>query len=89
LFGELLPEQEMGKAMTFLSMSNALLILGSTVAVWPASDVVMRGALRSLPIVVINKGATEADMLASVKLDAAIGDVLPEIVDGVLASSDR
>jgi len=87
LFGELLPEQEMGKAMTFLSMADALLILGSTVAVWPASDVVMRGALRSLPIVVINKGATEADMLASVKLDAAIGDVLPEIVDSVLASS--
>jgi hypothetical protein len=39
--------------------------------------------------VVINKGATEADTLASVKLDAAIGDVLPEIVDGVLAFSGR
>ncbi|HSK06122.1 MAG TPA: Sir2 family NAD-dependent protein deacetylase, partial [Acidimicrobiia bacterium] len=89
MFGELLPEREMGKAMTFLSMSDALLVLGSTVAVWPASDVVMRGALRSLPIVVVNKGATEADMIASVKLDAAIGDVLPDIVDGVLAASGR
>ena len=89
MFGELLPEREMGKAMQFLAMSDALLVLGSTVAVWPASDVVMRGALRSLPIVVVNKGATEADMLASVKLDAAIGDVLPGIVDGLLALSDR
>jgi NAD-dependent deacetylase len=89
MFGELLPEREMGKAMQFLAMSDALLVLGSTVAVWPASDVVMRGALRSLPIVVVNKGATEADMLASVKLDAAIGDVLPEIVDVLLAPSDR
>jgi hypothetical protein len=49
----------------------------------------MRGALRSLPIVVVNRGATEADMLATVKLDAAIGDVLPEIVDGLLSPSDR
>jgi NAD-dependent deacetylase len=89
MFGEFLPEREMGKAMRFLAMSDALLVLGSTVAVWPASDVVMRGALRSLPIVVVNKGATEADMLASVKLDSAIGDVLPGIVDGLLAPSDR
>jgi NAD-dependent SIR2 family protein deacetylase len=71
--------------MGFLAMSDAMLVLGSTVAVWPASDVVMRGALRSLPIVVVNKGATEADNLAAVKLDAAIGEVLPDIVDGVLA----
>ena len=89
MFGELLPEREMIKAMGFLAMSDAVLVLGSTVAVWPASDVVMRGALRSLPIVVVNKGATEADNLAAVKLDAAIGEVLPEIVDGVLASSGR
>jgi NAD-dependent SIR2 family protein deacetylase len=75
----------MVKAMGFLAMSDAMLVLGSTVAVWPASDVVMRGALRSLPIVVVNKGATEADNLAAVKLDAAIGEVLPDIVDGVLA----
>ncbi|MGH8913360.1 MAG: SIR2 family NAD-dependent protein deacylase [Acidimicrobiia bacterium] len=86
MFGELLPEMEMGKAMRFLSMADAMLVVGSTVAVWPASDVVMRGALRSLPIVIVNKGATEADHLAAVKLDAGIGEVLPQIVDGVLAA---
>jgi len=86
MFGELLPEAEMGKAMRFLTMADALLVVGSTVAVWPASDVVMRGALRSLPIVIINQGATEADHLAAVKLDAGIGEVLPDIVDGVLAN---
>jgi NAD-dependent deacetylase len=85
MFGELLPDQQMGKAMQFLAMADALLVAGSTVAVWPASDVVMRGALLSLPIVIINKGATEADHLAAVKLDAGIGEVLPKIVDGVLA----
>jgi NAD-dependent deacetylase len=85
MFGELLPDHEMSKAMQFLAIADALLVAGSTVAVWPASDVVMRGALLSLPIVIINKGATEADHLAAVKLEAGIGEVLPEIVDGVLA----
>jgi NAD-dependent deacetylase len=85
MFGELLPEQEMQKAFMFLSTADAVLVVGSTVAVWPAADVVMRAASRALPIVIVNRGATEADMVAVAKLDAAIGDVLPSIVDGVLA----
>ncbi|MGH8951694.1 MAG: SIR2 family NAD-dependent protein deacylase [Acidimicrobiia bacterium] len=89
MFGELLPEAEMGKAMRFLTVADALLVVGSTVAVWPASDVVMRGAQRSLPIVIVNQGATEADHLAVVKLDAGIGEVLPDIVDGILATNGR
>lgn len=89
MFGELLPEGEMAKAMQFLSIADGLLVAGSTVSVWPASDVVIRAALRSLPIVIINKGETEADMLAAVKLDSSIGDVLPEIVDGILAFTSQ
>lgn len=85
MFGELLPEIELSKAMRFLAIADAVLVVGSTVAVWPASDVVMRAASRSLPIVIINKGPTEADHLATVKLDAGIGEVLPDIVDRVLA----
>jgi NAD-dependent deacetylase len=86
MFGELLPEHEMQKAMLFLAAADAIIVIGSTVAVWPASDVVMRGAFRSLPIVIINQGETEADHLAAVKLDAGIGVVLPEIVNGVLSA---
>jgi hypothetical protein len=35
--------------------------------------------------VIVNRGATEADGVAVAKLDAGIGEVLPAIVDGVLA----
>jgi NAD-dependent SIR2 family protein deacetylase len=69
----------------FLTNADAVLVVGSTVAVWPAADVVMSAANRALPIVIVNKGATEADRLAVVKLDAGIGEVLPAIVDEVLA----
>jgi NAD-dependent deacetylase len=85
MFGELLPEAEMQKALAFLTAADAILVVGSTVAVWPAADVVMRAAHRALPIVIVNRGATEADRMAVAKLDAAIGDVLPAIVEGVLA----
>ena len=77
MFGEMLPEDEMRKAMFFLAIADALVVVGSTVAVWPASDVVFRAAHRSIPIVIINRGETEADNLATVKIDAGIGEVLP------------
>jgi NAD-dependent SIR2 family protein deacetylase len=85
MFGEILPEDEMRKAMFFLAVADALLVIGSTVAVWPASDVVYRAAHRSIPIVIINRGETEADLLAAAKIDAGIGDVLPDLVAALLA----
>ncbi len=85
MFGENLPEIEVRQASAFLEISDATLVLGSTVSVWPAADVVMDAARRSKPIVIINKGATEADHLATVKIDAGIGEVLPRLVDLILS----
>jgi NAD-dependent deacetylase len=88
MFGEMLPEEELRKAMFFLAIADALVVVGSTVAVWPASDVVFRAAHRSIPIVIINRGETEADHLATVKIDDGIGEVLPALVDAVLSPTD-
>lgn len=81
MFGELLPDREMRKASMFLVISDAVLVVGSTVSVWPAADVVMRAGHQGKPVVVINKGETEADYFAAVKIDGDIGEVLPAIVD--------
>ena len=85
MFGEMLPETEMRRASLFLAMSDAVLVVGSTVSVWPASDVVMRAAQQGKPIVIVNRGATEADVMAAAKIDAGIGEVLPDLVDRILA----
>ena len=85
MFGEILPQEEMEKAMEFLAVADAIIVVGSTVSVSPASDIVMYGGYLSLPIVIINQGPTEADEQAAVKIDAAIGEVLPGLVEGVLA----
>jgi NAD-dependent SIR2 family protein deacetylase len=85
MFGEMLPEQEVRQASLFLAMADAVLVVGSTVSVWPAADVVMRAATQGKPIVIINKGATEADHLAAVKIDAGIGEVLTDLVHRIVA----
>lgn len=84
MFGEMLPEEEVRQAGIFLAISDAVLVVGSTVSVWPAADIVIRAAQQTKPIVIINRGATEADHLAAVKIDAAIGDVLPDLVDRIV-----
>ncbi|HEU4319924.1 MAG TPA: Sir2 family NAD-dependent protein deacetylase [Acidimicrobiia bacterium] len=84
MFGEMLPEEEVRQASLFLAMCDAVLVVGSTVSVWPAADVVMRAAVQQKPIVIVNKGDTEADHLASAKIDAGIGDVLPDLIDRIL-----
>lgn len=85
MFGEMLPEQEVSQATMFLAIADAVLVVGSTVSVWPAADIVMRAATQSKPIVIINKGETEADHLAAARIEAGIGEVLPDIVDRILA----
>ncbi len=84
MFGEMLPDQEIRKAGIFLAISDAVLVVGSTVSVWPAADVVQRAAQQGRPIVIVNRGATDADHIARVKVDAPIGDVLPDLVGRIL-----
>jgi NAD-dependent deacetylase len=80
MFGEVLPEEELTKASMFLAMADSVLVVGSTVSVWPAAEVVVNAANMSLPIVIINRGQTDADHLAAAKVDAGIGDALPPLV---------
>lgn len=87
MFGESLPEDELNKASTFLAMADAVLVAGSTVSVWPAADIVIRAAHMALPLVILNRGATDADRLATAKVDAAIGEVLPDLVARLISGS--
>lgn len=84
MFGEELRRETLERSYRFLEIADALLVLGSTVAVWPASDVVMAAALKQIPIVIINKGATEADHLASAVIDGSIGENLPHLVSSII-----
>lgn len=84
MFGELLPEAEMSKAWMFASQADSVLVVGSTVGVWPAADIPISMAREGKPMVIVNLGPTEADHLATVRIEAAAGEALPRIVSGVL-----
>ena len=84
MFGENLPEDELDKAMLFLTMSDSVLVLGSTLSVWPAAGLVQQAAQQAKPVVIINRGQTDFDTHAVVKIDATIGEVLPDLVDRLL-----
>lgn len=84
MFGEMLPEEEMRQASLFLAMADAVIVVGSTVSVWPAADIVVKAASQLKPIVVINQGATEVDHLAAAKLETGIGETLPKLVDSLI-----
>jgi NAD-dependent SIR2 family protein deacetylase len=85
MFGEMLPQEEQDKAGMFLARADAVLVVGSTVSVWPAADVVLRAAHLAKPIVIVNRGETDVDGLAAVTIDAGIGEVLPDLIDRLLA----
>lgn len=86
MFGEVLPDQEVRKAWAFAGMAGGVLVVGSTVGVWPAAEIPTSMAREGKPLVIVNRGPTEADHLATVRLEGAAGDVLPELVTALTAS---
>jgi NAD-dependent deacetylase len=83
LFGEVLPEDQWRLARVLASSADAILVVGSTLSVYPAADIVIDPARRGVPTVIVNLGSTDHDHLARVKLDGRAGDILPSLVEGL------
>ena len=58
--------------------------IGSTLSVYPAAAIVPLAKRAGAKVIIINCGATEMDHVADAVLRGAIGELLPEIVGGVL-----
>ena len=86
MFGEMLPESEMAKAALFADRAEAVLVVGSTLAVFPAADIPLGMVYDGKPMVIVNRGPTEADYLATVRLDGSAGELLSALVEGITRS---
>ena len=62
-----------------LQESDSVLIIGSSVEVYSSYRFADAAWRQSKPIAILNIGATRADKIASVKLSAIAGDVLPRL----------
>jgi NAD-dependent deacetylase len=80
-FGEPLPEDAMRRAAQAVLGCDLLLVVGSTLEVYPAASLPVTAKRAGAKIIIVNVGATAMDELADVRIDAKAGEALPEIVE--------
>lgn len=79
-FGEFVPPTLFEQAAALVNRSEALVVAGSSLVVNTGMRLVALAQKRKLPIVVINRGVTKADRIASVRIDAGASETLEELV---------
>jgi NAD-dependent SIR2 family protein deacetylase len=78
-FGENVPRSRVQRCFELLDGSACLLVLGSSLTVMSGLRFVHRARQGRIPVAIVNRGATRGDPLADIKLDAALGEVLPTL----------
>ncbi|HEV3030944.1 MAG TPA: NAD-dependent protein deacetylase [Polyangia bacterium] len=78
-FGGTVGEATMSRAWSLLGAAGALLVVGSSLAVYSGFRFARRAHELGLPVALVNEGPTRADELAEVRLAARAGDVLPRL----------
>lgn len=85
-FGESVPRERVETAYSWVDGAEALLVVGSSLAVFSGYRFVKRASERGIPIGIINLGPSRGDDRASVLVDARAGEVLPELERRLLAA---
>lgn len=80
-FGENVPRARVDLAWSLLERAEALLILGSSLTVFSGYRFVARAAEQNKPVAIVNDGPTRGDPVATVKIEARLGTVLPLLVE--------
>ena len=80
-FGENVPKDRVTQAYSLIDQAEALLVAGSSLAVFSGYRFVRHAAARGIPIAIVNRGCTRGDDLASVKVDAGCSPILTLLVD--------
>jgi NAD-dependent SIR2 family protein deacetylase len=78
-FGENVPRSRVQRCFELLDASACLLVLGSSLTVMSGLRFVHRARQARIPVAIVNRGATRGDPLADIKVDAALGAVLPTL----------
>lgn len=79
-FGETVPKARVAQCFALVEAASALLVLGSSLTVMSGFRFVRRAAALGIPVAIVNQGPTRGDDLATVRVDAPLGDALPALV---------
>ena len=87
LFGEALP-LAIETAFELAEQADVVLALGTSLEVFPAAHLPLVTIERGGRLAIVTQGETQFDQLASVRIDARLGEVLPAVADVVLGARD-
>jgi NAD+-dependent protein deacetylase sirtuin 4 len=82
-FGGFVPAPTVEAAYTLVERSEALLVVGTSLAVYSGLRFVRRAHERGQPVAVLNLGETRADTLACLRVQARLGEVLPRLAEAL------
>ncbi|GAC1474009.1 MAG: NAD-dependent protein deacylase Cob2 [Candidatus Dormibacteraceae bacterium] len=80
LFGEPMPPAAIQEAFALAREADVMLVVGSSLVVYPAADIPVAAVKSGASLIVINAEPTPLDELATVVVRGKSGEVLPEIV---------
>lgn len=84
-FGENVPKDRVARCYDAVDQADALLVLGSSLTVMSGLRFVRRAAKAAKPVVIVNRGLTRGDPLATAKVERGCSEWLEEFERG----SDR
>ena len=79
-FGEAMPPAAVGEAYDLAGSADVMLVVGSSLVVYPAADVPLAAVRAGARLIVVNTEPTPFDRLADVVVHGRSGEVLPQIV---------
>jgi NAD-dependent deacetylase len=80
LFGEPMPSQEVSDAFELARNADVMLVVGSSLVVYPAAEIPLMAVRAGARMIVINAEPTPFDELAEVVIHGRSGEVLPEVL---------
>jgi NAD-dependent deacetylase len=79
-FGQALRPEVLERAAEVAEQADLVVSLGSTLSVHPAASIPLLAARRGAPYIIINRGETDQDTLATVRLEGDVVDILPKLM---------
>jgi len=82
-FNDPMPFKEMETAENHSRKCEVMIAIGSSLSVYPAAEFPVIAQNSGAKLIIINKGPTQLDHLADIRIEARSGEFLPAIVDTV------
>ena len=83
MFGELLPEAAMARAVELATGAGLLLVVGSSLEVYPVSALPLDTLTHGGALAIVNRGETQFDSRATLTIDAGAGETLSALADAL------